>query len=104
MKNALESLGDMISQMTQSAEKKKEDEEKKKLAPRAVDEATVKALEQKAGKPGFDVNIRLVASALTQTRAEAILSGLESAFFQFDNQNFNGFSAQRVKGKRLQKL
>ena len=104
MKNALESLGDMISQMTQSAEKKKEDDEKKKLAPRAVDEATVKALEQKAQKPGFDVDVRLVASALTQTRAEAILSGLENAFLQFENPNFNSFSVQRAKGKRLQKL
>ena len=84
--------------------KKNEEEDKKNKPAMAIDEPTIKAMEQKASKIGFDANIRLVASALTQTRAEAILGSLEHAFSQFENPNFNGFTIKRVAGKQLQKL
>ena len=84
--------------------KKNEEEDKKNKPVMAIDEPTIKAMEQKASKIGFDANIRLIASALTQTRAEAILGGLENAFSQFENPNLNGFTIKRVAGKQLQKL
>lgn len=71
---------------------------------RTVDDATIKALEQKASKVGFDINVRIAVSALTQTRADAILSSIESAFSQFENPNLNGFSVKRATGRQLQKL
>ncbi len=84
--------------------KKNEEEDKKNKPVMAIDEPTIKAMEQKASKIGFDANIRLIASALTQTRAEAILGGLENAFSQFENPNLNGFTIKRVAGKQFQKL
>ena len=44
------------------------------------EQEVVKKIEGKAGKAGFSVNIRLVASALAQERAEVILSELENGF------------------------
>ncbi len=54
----------------------------------------VKAIEAKANKAAFSVNIRLVASAMTQSRAEEILSHIENAFAQFDNPGVNHFAVR----------
>lgn len=59
------------------------------------EQEVVKKIEAKAGKSGFEVNIRLVASALTQDRAEVILSELENAFIQYDNPGLNSFKVLR---------
>lgn len=99
-KNMLEHIIESL----QIKKKEESEEEKIKKSTTIIDEPTIKALEQKASKVGFDVNVRLVASALTQTRAEAILEGLENSFAQFENTNLNGFNVQRVSGRRLQKL
>ncbi|MEK7519793.1 MAG: DUF87 domain-containing protein [Patescibacteria group bacterium] len=83
-------------------EEKQDEHERRKVL--TVDEQTVKALEEKSSKVGFDVNIRLLASALTQTRADAILAGLDSAFQQFTHPHANGFTAHRLSGKQLLRL
>ena len=59
----------------------------------------VKSIEAKTAKAGFQVNIRLIASANTQERAEEILSHLENAFSQFENPGVNNFVVQRVGTK-----
>lgn len=51
----------------------------------------VKGLEQKSSKAGFEVNIRLVASAMSEERAQQILAQLENAFAQFENSDINCF-------------
>ncbi len=56
----------------------------------------VKSIETKTAKTGFLVNIRLIASAGTQERAEEILSHIENAFSQFENPGVNYFKVQRV--------
>ena len=78
---------------------KKEDDVQK-----TVDEETLKEVINKSSKVGFDVNIRLVASAYTETRANAILSDLENAFLQFEKPGINSFKSNRVLGKKLNKL
>ncbi len=96
---------DVVLELFHVIQPKQEDKkEKERERFHTVDEATIKALEQKSSKVGFSVNIRLIASALTQTRASEIVSGLESAFLQFENPNMNGFSVRRVTGKGLEKL
>lgn len=85
-------------------ESEKTQEEKDRERFRTIDDTTIKALEQKASKVGFDVNVRLVASALTETRAAAILSSMESAFTQFESPGMNGFSVTRVSPRQLQKM
>ena len=66
--------------------------------PKSVDEEVIRFIEGKAAKAGFDVNIRLVASAETRERAESIAQGLEAAFFQFDHPQANSFAMSRPEG------
>jgi len=62
----------------------------------------VKNLEQKANKTGFETNIRLVASAKSQERAQEILAQLENAFAQFENSDINCFKVKkRAKKKEI---
>lgn len=62
----------------------------------------VKAIEGKANKAGFAVNIRLIASAPTEQRAQEILSQLENAFSQFANPGVNHLQIKhRITKKRI---
>lgn len=58
---------------------------KKEEAPRPVivDEESVKLLTQKISKPLFNVNVRLVVSAMSPYRAEELMHGLTGSFNQF---------------------
>lgn len=88
-----------------SKNKEKQIEEKqqeKKMTP--FEEESIKFLERKASKVGFRVNIRLVASALTEMRTTQILEQLENAFIQFTNPNFNEFIIKRLKKGTLKKM
>ena len=63
----------------------------------------IKSLEQKSSKTGFEVNIRLVASAVTQERAEQILAEMENSFIQFENSDVNCFQVKkRMKKKDIE--
>lgn len=62
----------------------------------------VKSIERKSIKPGFNVNIRILASAKSQERADGILSHLENAFSQFENADSNHFVVKsRRKSKQI---
>jgi hypothetical protein len=67
-------------------------------------EEVIKALEDKASKVGFDVNLRLLVSAADQTRADEILGHLEAAFVQFNAPNLNQLKPIRPRGRALKKL
>ena len=71
----------------------KSDKEPVQLTPE--EQEIIKKIEGKSNKPGFKVNIRLVASALAQERAEQILSELENAFIQYENPGMNRFRVVR---------
>lgn len=61
----------------------------------------VKSIENKTRKSAFSVNIRLLASAATQERAEDILSHMENAFSQFENSDVNHFKViHRGRGQK----
>lgn len=51
----------------------------------------VKRLEEKASRPGFEVNIRLIASSKNQSMAQTHLQNMKAAFLQFNMPPFNGF-------------
>ena len=62
----------------------------------------IKSIEKKTGKPAFETNIRLLASAATQERAEEILSHMENTFIQFSNSDVNYFVIKRRnKNKKM---
>ncbi len=87
------------SQEEQEAEKKKELE-----APKIVDQRMVQALEAKTQKQVFEVNIRLLASAQKEIKAQEILSHLEAGFSQFSLSGLNSFKSIKPKKRGLQKL
>lgn len=62
----------------------------------------LKKIETKSNKVGFKVNIRLLASAKTQQRADEILAHIENAFAQFENHEVNHFIVKkRLKEKKI---
>jgi len=62
----------------------------------------VKKIEAKSSKAGFKVNIRLLASAMTQQRADEVLGHMENSFAQFENHEVNHFIVQkRIKSKQI---
>ena len=71
----------------------KSDKDPVQLTPE--EQEIIKKIEGKSNKPGFLVNIRLVASALTQERSEQVLAELENAFIQYENPGLNRFRVLR---------
>ncbi|MFA6383411.1 MAG: TraM recognition domain-containing protein [Parcubacteria group bacterium] len=62
----------------------------------------IKAIEGKANQPVLQINVRALASAKTQERAEQILSYMENAFTQFENPQINTLRVRkRMKGKQV---
>jgi len=85
-------------------QKQEEKENQLKQKPQKVDERIVKGIQEKIQKQIFEVNIRLMASAQNQERANEILSSLESVFGQYSIFDLNSFKSLRMENKRLQKL
>ena len=92
-------MGELISG---PKKKQKEDDFQKSSEP--IDEELVKQVEEKAGRAGFDVNIRLLASAATHEEALDILQSLEDAFLQFSDPQANSFIVERKSGSSLEEL
>jgi len=66
---------------------------------------TIKAIEAKATKIAFDVNLNLVVSAKEKEQAEGFLLQLESAFAQFNSESLNTLkSIHLAPGRKLKKL
>ncbi len=76
-----------------------EEEKPKVLTP--MQEEMVKALEEKAGKLGFETNIRIVASSDTEEKAKMHLDNIVGAFTQFSHPYFNSFKSIGVPKKKL---
>lgn len=80
---------DIIIGSGKTNEQKEQENISAKLSP--AQEETMKAVEEKASKVGFETNIRLVASASTEEKAKKILGELENAFSQFNAPSLNSF-------------
>lgn len=81
-----------------SSSKKNGDAPKEK---EQVDQKILENINNKISSPTVETNIRIVASARTESEANSILSDLESAFNQFENTGRNKISFSRVDGKNL---
>ncbi|GBD34107.1 hypothetical protein HRbin34_00426 [bacterium HR34] len=107
--NALNKISEFTRAVESVSQAVKSKEEKEKLQPKEpqktpTDEKIIKAITEKAARPNFDVNIRLLASAKDKERAEEILSQLESAFDQFSAMDLNQIKFKKAKRKRLEDL
>lgn len=82
--------------------KKKKDDEKPpeqyKLSP--LEEEMVKAIEQKAGKLGMDLNIRLVVSAKDKEMADHTLRGIVGAYAQYNAPQFGNVLGKKAPGNK----
>lgn len=85
------SASDFVAAATKGGEKKNEE--------KILDEDAVKALESKLGKPLFDVNIRVVASAPSKEQADILLDGMTAGFSQFGAPNRNEFKLIRPRNQ-----
>lgn len=61
----------------------------------------VKRLEEKASRPGFQVNIRLIASSANPNNAKLHLQNMLASFLQFTMPPFNGFAPVRKNKKAI---
>ncbi len=85
---------------TPNTGKRTDAEEKKVVSLTPEEQELVKSIDSKASKAAFRVNIRLLSSAATQERADAILAHMENAFGQFENPEVNSFRVKkRIKDK-----
>jgi len=82
-------------------ERKPEDPQLK-VSP--IDEEIIKALQAKASKPGFYVNIRVLFSAEKEERADELLSHASGAFQQFSAPNINSFKFEKKENNALKRL
>lgn len=72
--------------------------EKKELKPLTqLEQEKAVAIENKMRYPGFETEIRVVASAASQPRAEGLVGGVVAAFSQFDTADKNGFRYSPLK-------
>jgi GTPase SAR1 family protein len=72
-------------------------------APTPVTSDVIKAIEAKASKIAYDVNVNLITSAKDKQQAEAILLQLESVFAQFNSANLNNIQSSRLNSDRALK-
>ena len=69
------------------------------MQPKHVDEIAVEQIGKKIAEQTVETNIRLVASAGDETRAENILADLKAGFRQFEQAQGNTFTFKDAKGR-----
>jgi hypothetical protein len=93
-----------VSSLAQSKEDKEKADAKKKEAAQNVDEIGVEQIKLKMSSPTVAVNVRIIASAESETMANQILGDIESSFNQFENTHGNKLTFDRVKKGDLKGL
>ncbi|MEK7106063.1 MAG: TraM recognition domain-containing protein, partial [Patescibacteria group bacterium] len=79
-------------------------QEKYMKGRRAVDQGAAEKITNKIKSSIMKANIRVIASAHTKSRAEAILKEIESSFNQFSEAASNSFYFEEMQGGDLKKL
>lgn len=99
-KESLHLLGEMFSASKTKEEKEKENEKKTKF----VDENATKLVQEKLSKTIIETNIRIISSAATLARAQAIRADLEASFVQFTEVHGNSVTWKEETGKKQKAL
>jgi hypothetical protein len=91
----------MFSTPEKEGEDKKDDSHQ--LSP--MENEIVKGLEEKTSKAGLDINIRIVASASLETKAQMYLQNITEAFNQYNIYQYgNSFNKYKYKQKLSEKI
>lgn len=63
----------------------------------ALEEETIKAIEEKTRYPGYEVLVRVVVSSNTTEHSQSLLKNIVAAFALFDSPSYNGFRFNPAK-------
>lgn len=98
LKESVHLLGTMF------ASPKTEEEKNKEKKTTHVDESATKLIQEKLSKTIIETNIRVLSSASSLSRAQALRSDLESSFAQFAEINGNSIKWEEVENKKQKAL
>ncbi len=90
-------LGTVVRAMFESPKARQEKEVGETVTHTPEEEKLIESISSKVAKPGFAVNIRLVASSASMARSQEILAHMENAFAQFESYSINQLQAKRAK-------
>lgn len=93
----------LASDIGSSSKSKNQTEQKNQKRLTAKEEEVLKGIEEKNSKAGLDVNLRLIASAPTETRARAMLNELSASFSQYNYYEY-GNSLKLKVGKNQEAI
>jgi guanylate kinase len=94
----------MLGQIFSTPKTKEELEKEKEKKTTFVDESATKLVQEKLSKTIVETNIRIISSATTLARAQAMRDDLESAFSQFAQVNGNSITWEEVEGRKQKAL
>lgn len=98
----MESLKDFMK--SAKSEEEEREAEKKKAEDRSAETKILEFFNAKIDTPAVNVNIRIIASAQTQVRAEQILTELEASFHQFEHTKSNYLVSNRLSGSTRERM
>lgn len=98
------SLGDDITKGLKKAILGSNKKKKETDGQPQIDDIAVEEIKNKLSHPIVEVSVRLIASAATKERAEAIIDDLESSFNQFESPKGNSLVFKRAKGSSEKSL
>ncbi len=94
---------DALSMFKSHEKTEKEKEEEAKRA-QALDQTAIEQFTRKLKSPFVAVNLRIVASASTESEANGLLRDLESGFNQFENGHGNSLEWKKIENTKLDDL
>ena len=96
----VKTFGNFFANQTKSAKKDAEPDPKE----REAGERAIALMDEKIKSPLFLANVRIVVSAATRERADAIRTSIEAAFSQFNRPQGGGLKFVRAEKGKLQQL
>jgi len=88
-------IGDIFGAIFESNNKNKKEHQVKHLS--AVEEETLKSIEQKNLRAGLDVNLRMIVSSASKERSASYLENVASVFTEFNNYSYGNTFSRAIK-------
>ena len=101
LKETLHITGEIFSSLFASSKTPEQKEQEEKKQTLHTDEVAMKEIQKKLESTIVETNLRVIASAETQERAESILHSFEATFKQFTEANGNSLIFHKMEGRAL---
>ena len=93
-------IGDYFELLWKPLDVKEKEKKEEMTVITNLEQEEIAAIENKTRYPAFETLVRVVASSRDKTRSEALLSGVITAFSQFDSPANNGFRYEMSRDTR----